>query len=101
MIRSRTHYLCFIFHPGEILWSADPDVTMPHFNFYQGQVVPDLDSDGVPDYVITHGGDTRFSDTVSYFFTEFGDFYLHVFICTYKVKKSEASLRLTDPPDTV
>ncbi|XP_022092545.1 uncharacterized protein LOC110980291 [Acanthaster planci] len=47
---------------GSVLWSADPGVTNLHFNFFQGQVVPDLDQDGVPDYVVTHGGDTRFSD---------------------------------------
>ncbi|XP_038048308.1 uncharacterized protein LOC119722328 isoform X2 [Patiria miniata] len=47
---------------GVILWSADPSVTNPHFNFYQGQVVPDMDQDGVQDFVVTHGGDTRFSE---------------------------------------
>ncbi|XP_033630167.1 uncharacterized protein LOC117292278 [Asterias rubens] len=47
---------------GKRLWSADPDVTNPHFNYYQGQVVPDLNGDGVPDYVVAHGGDTRLTE---------------------------------------
>ncbi|XP_072036013.1 uncharacterized protein [Amphiura filiformis] len=41
---------------GTILWSADPTMTNDSWNYYQPQVVPDLDGDGVYDVVATHGG---------------------------------------------
>ncbi|XP_077980247.1 uncharacterized protein LOC144435530 [Glandiceps talaboti] len=47
---------------GDILWTIQKDVTNKYCNIYQPQVVPDMDSDGVLDLVITHGGDMRYNN---------------------------------------
>ena len=50
---------------GASIWSADPTVTNSSWNFYQPQVVPDLDGDGVPEVVASHGGNGDFKARVS------------------------------------
>ena len=50
---------------GASIWSADPTVTNNSWNFYQPQVVPDLDGDGVPDVVASHGGNGDYKAIVS------------------------------------
>ncbi len=45
---------------GSIIWTVDNDITFPKYNFYFPLLVEDLDQDGVPDLVNTHGGDASY-----------------------------------------
>ncbi|XP_033117726.1 protein FAM234B-like isoform X2 [Anneissia japonica] len=48
---------------GRVLWSADNNqYTQYPWNFYQPQVVPDLDQDGVSEVVVAHGGNVNYPD---------------------------------------
>ncbi len=45
---------------GRVLWSVDPTIAFPQYNFYFPLVTMDLDGDGVPDLINVHGGDTTY-----------------------------------------
>ena len=45
---------------GSILWVVDSSITFPKYNFYFPLIVSDLDFDGVPDIIVTHGGDADY-----------------------------------------
>ena len=45
---------------GSVLWSVDPSIAFPSYNFYFPLVVGDLDGDGGPDLLNIHGGDTTY-----------------------------------------
>ena len=47
----------------ELLWVVDPAITVPSYNYYYPLVAKDFDKDGVPDIIVTHGGDPLYSDT--------------------------------------
>ncbi|XP_070199696.1 protein FAM234A-like [Littorina saxatilis] len=42
---------------GEVLWEGDPNVVNRGWNIYSYTGLPDFDYDGVPEIVISHGGD--------------------------------------------
>ena len=50
---------------GSILWDRDPNLAYLRYNFYFPLIVPDLDYDGVPDLVNTHGGDATYGESVT------------------------------------
>ena len=54
----------FVYTTGTELWSADPSMTDIRWNYYQPQVIPDLDGDGVPDVVVSHGGNGEYTAMV-------------------------------------
>ena len=47
---------------GSFLWYIDPAVTFPPYNYYYPLFIRDFDGDGVIDIIITHGGDSVFTD---------------------------------------
>uniref|UniRef100_A0A1X7TXJ2 FAM234A/B beta-propeller domain-containing protein n=1 Tax=Amphimedon queenslandica TaxID=400682 RepID=A0A1X7TXJ2_AMPQE len=51
-----------LFHK-ELLWVVDPAITVPPYNYYYPLITKDFDKDGVPDIIVTHGGDPFYSDT--------------------------------------
>ena len=46
---------------GSIIWFVDSAITFPKYNFFFPLLVDDLDEDGVPDLINTHGGDPTYS----------------------------------------
>ena len=46
---------------GTTIWDRDPNMAYLRYNFYFPLIVPDLDDDGVPDLINTHGGDSTYS----------------------------------------
>lgn len=48
---------------GSTLWDRDPNMAYLRYNFYFPLIVPDLDNDGVPDLINTHGGDSTYSES--------------------------------------
>ena len=42
---------------GEVLWEGDPTAVNRGWNIYSYTGLPDFDYDGVPEIVISHGGD--------------------------------------------
>ena len=56
------NFWCF---SGASIWSADPAVTNNKWSYFQPQVIPDLDGDGVFDVVVTHGGNGDYKPEVS------------------------------------
>ena len=47
---------------GETLWTVDPSLIYPLYNFYYPLVVDDMDGDGVLDMINIHGGDATYND---------------------------------------
>ena len=45
---------------GSLLWSVDPSIVFPPYNFYFPLIVDDLNNDGVDDIINMHGGDTSY-----------------------------------------
>ncbi|KAI0222414.1 hypothetical protein LSAT2_026355 [Lamellibrachia satsuma] len=45
---------------GTILWSIDDGVIHRTWNFYNVLIMPDFTQDGVPEILLSHGGDPRF-----------------------------------------
>ncbi len=45
---------------GSIIWTVDSDIAFPKYNFYFPLLIDDLDEDGVPDLINTHGGDSAY-----------------------------------------
>ena len=45
---------------GSIIWVVDSFISFPNYNFYFPLLVDDLDQDGVPDLINTHGGDATY-----------------------------------------
>ena len=45
---------------GKVIWSVDPSITFPRYNFFFPLIVGDLDGDGTPDLLNVHGGDTTY-----------------------------------------
>jgi hypothetical protein len=45
---------------GALLWSVDPSIVFPTYNFYFPLVVADMDDDGVGDIINVHGGDPKY-----------------------------------------
>ena len=50
---------------GTFLWLVDPSIIFPTYNFYYPLVVEDMNDDGIPDLINTHGGDANYPDEVT------------------------------------
>lgn len=48
---------------GTMLWSVDPSVSYPHYNFFFPLITSDLDGDGVRDIINMHGGDPSYENS--------------------------------------
>ncbi len=48
---------------GRTLWSVDPSIAYPRYNFLFPLTTRDLDGDGVPDLLNIHGGDSSYRDS--------------------------------------
>ena len=46
---------------GSLLWSVDPSIVFPPYNFYFPLIVDDLNNDGVDDIINMHGGDVSYN----------------------------------------
>ncbi|KAI0209988.1 hypothetical protein LSAT2_005289, partial [Lamellibrachia satsuma] len=53
---------------GTILWSIDDGVIHRTWNFYNVLIMPDFTQDGVPEILLSHGGDPRFHANVRHGF---------------------------------
>ena len=53
---------------GTILWSIDDGVIHRTWNFYNVLIMPDFTQDGVPEILLSHGGDPRFRANVRHGF---------------------------------
>ena len=49
---------------GSLLWSVDEGVVHRMWNFYNVLVMPDFTGDGVPEVLLSHGGDPSFKAKV-------------------------------------
>ncbi len=45
---------------GSLLWSVDPSIIFPPYNFYFPLIIEDLDNDGISDIINMHGGDISY-----------------------------------------
>ena len=52
----------FDIHNSKLLWIVDSSLTVPSYNYYYPLITEDFDGDGVPDIIVSHGGDPLYSD---------------------------------------
>uniref|UniRef100_A0A1X7TB21 Uncharacterized protein n=1 Tax=Amphimedon queenslandica TaxID=400682 RepID=A0A1X7TB21_AMPQE len=48
----------------ELLWVVDSAITVPPYNYYYPLATKDYDKEGVPDIIVTHGGDPLYTLTL-------------------------------------
>ena len=57
------HVYCTV-SSGSQLWSVDEGVVHMTWNFYNVLVMPDFTDDGIPELLLSHGGDPRYKAKV-------------------------------------
>ena len=55
-----TNFTKVLFFSGKVLWQVDKTVVQQRWNFYNALILPDLTEDGVPEVVLSHGGDPKY-----------------------------------------